>query len=449
MRSFRKRIVVLFVVGFSAVLLSAQNSSDAIRPKGNSPYSRFGLGDPVGQYYAHAAGMGGLSAAFQDPYYLNTQNPAALPFLQATAFEVGVFGRFAGLQDNNGRSDQIWSGNLNYLSLGFPLINPIRRALDKNNSPWHFGMSIALQPYHTVAYDIRAAVPQDNELNLVTTNFKGSGGNYRLQWGNGVRYKNLSAGVSLGYLFGKSSNSRRVDFDSIQPAYSTQLLDEISVKGFVWNAGVQYVHEFGKKDRNQAFTQRLTIGFYGNSATDFRTNSSRLYTRNSGFSNPDTLIYQIGASGEGTLPAQWAAGIVYERVNKFRIGAEYSRARWSQYRNEAKPEVLANTQRIAAGVEYIPEFNSYDNYFRRVRYRAGAVYAQDARVINGNQLQEVSLSTGIGLPLIMPRQQISFVNLSVEAGQFGLQNALKENFVRITLGLTLNDNTWFFKRKFN
>ncbi len=448
MSSFRRRIIALVGMCCCAGFLLAQ--SEDIRPKGNSPYSRFGLGDPVSQFYAAAGGMGGLTAGFQDPFNLNTQNPASLASLQATAFEVGVFGKYANLQGRNSTSDDAWSGNLNYIALGFPLINPVSKVLDKRTSPWNFGMSLSLQPFSTIAYDIRSDVDYGGEIQTTTNIFKGNGGTYRLQWGNGVKYKNFSAGVALGYFFGKMTDSKRIEFDSIALAYGTEFLDEISVSGFVWNAGAQYTFEFGKKDRNQVSPKRLTLGVYGNTATNFNTNTSQLYVRNIFYAPTDTLLYTIGTKDKGTLPTQLTAGFMYERLNKFRIGAEYSIAQWSEYKNGAKPnDELTDANRAAIGVEYIPEYNSYDSYFSRVRYRAGFSYANDPRTINGDQLQELSVSIGLGFPIILPRQQTSFVNLSIEGGQFGLSEVIKENFVRMTLGFTLNDNTWFFKRKFN
>ena len=59
------------------------------------------------------------------------------------------------------------------------------------------------------------------------------------------------------------------------------------------------------------------------------------------------------------------------------------------------------------------------------------------------------MTLGFGLPVVLPRQQLSFINFAVEAGQFGLADQLRENYVKIQVGFTLNDNTWFFKRKFN
>ncbi len=445
MLSYKKGFIFLLFIAIVVNNLAAQNT--VIIPTNNSPYSRFGLGDFVNQNFAASGGMAGLSAAFNDPYHLNPQNPASLSYLQATAFEVGVFGKYASLQQGEERSD-IWSGNLNYLAFGFPLLNPISRVLDKNNSPLSFGMSFSLQPYTSVGYDVRAKTQRTDELELTTNIYKGAGGTYKLTWGNGVRYKNFAAGINLGYLFGKITNSRRVEFDSLALAYNTEFLDEFSVSGFTWNIGAQYVAEFGKISKNQLARQRVTFGLYGNSATNFNTNASRFYQRNINFPSIDTLLNERDVKGKGKLPAEFTAGIMYEQPNKFKLGVEYNVASWSNYENEVKSENLLDASRFAVGLEYIPEFNSYNNYFNRVRYRAGFSYATDPRRVAGEQLKESVLTLGFGFPIVLPRQQISFVNFSLEGGQFGLSDALKEKFVRLTLGFTLNDNTWFFKRKF-
>lgn len=444
----RKRIVALLVACLSTGIMLAQSAT--IFPKGNSPYSRFGLGDPVSQYYAAAAGMAGLSAAFNDPYHLNVQNPAALASLQSTAFEVGLFGKYSKLKDDRISSNQ-WTGNLNYLALGFPLINPISRVLDQNKSPWNIGMALSLQPFSTVGYDIQAQVQQPGDLELTTNVYKGSGGTYLLNWGTGVKHKNIAAGVRVGYLFGKLTNNIHVEFDSLFPAYSTEFTNAISVSGFVWNAGIQYTIEFGKIAKNQNARQRLILGAYGSNATNFNTNFSQLFIRTgSGYSPTDTIKNIQNQKGKGTLPTEWAGGFIYEQPNKFKIGAEYSFAGWSQYKNEGKEEPIAflDANRWAFGLEWIPDFNSYNDYFSRVRYRAGFMYSTDPRSISGEQLKQYSITLGAGFPIVLPRQQASFINLSLEGGQFGLPDSVRETFIRMTLGFTLNDNTWFLKRKF-
>jgi hypothetical protein len=79
----------------------------------------------------------------------------------------------------------------------------------------------------------------------------------------------------------------------------------------------------------------------------------------------------------------------------------------------------------------------------------GAYYRQDPRSVKGGtDLNDIGFTLGLGMPVIMPRQQTSFVNLALELGKLGTDSPLEETYFRITAGFTLNDNTWFFKRRF-
>ena len=134
--------ILLFVFTIWVGLLAAQ-------PKQNSPYSRFGIGDPVPQYFPVQAAMGGMTAAFHDPYHLNFQNPASFAFLRATAFEGALYGKNSNYQSGE-VSQSNWSGNLAYLALGFTLKSPINEVLDKVQSPWQAGMGVSLMPYSLI-----------------------------------------------------------------------------------------------------------------------------------------------------------------------------------------------------------------------------------------------------------------------------------------------------------
>jgi hypothetical protein len=83
---------------------------------------------------------------------------------------------------------------------------------------------------------------------------------------------------------------------------------------------------------------------------------------------------------------------------------------------------------------------------KRVRYRIGGYYRDDPRLTD---LKDIGVSLGLGLPVILPRQQTSFVNIGFEYGKFGISDSIEETYFRTTIGFTLNDNSWFFKRKFN
>lgn len=435
---------------------TAQSSHSEIQPKRNSPYSRFGLGDPQDQFYVASAGMGGLSAAFQDPFHLNLRNPASLAFLQATSFEVGFNAKYS-LLDGGEESARSWSGNLNYLALGFPLKNPINEALDRRRSPLGWGMAFALQPYTVVGYDVFADT-EGNGTGATASSFRGAGGTYRVLWGNSIRWKSLSVGVNLSYLFGKITNSQLVQFLDLEGAYSSQFLDETSYGGLLWELGAQYLIDFKElndEGERVASGKRLIIGLFGNANNSFRTNTSAFVSRfNPTFDvRNDTIFYADEVRGDGRLPAELTGGLLYEEINRLKVGVEYSMGMWSNYRNDAQLNrrvVLDDSWGVTAGVEYIPDNASYNSYFKRVRYRFGALYQADPRVLEeGQQLRRYGLTLGMGLPIIRPREQSSHINFAVEVGRYGHPDAIDETYVKMAIGFTLNDNTWFYKRKFN
>ncbi len=452
--------VFLFLFG---VVPSLSGQTFRIDPILNSPYSRFGLGDPVNQYLAASAGMGGLTAAIQDPIGLNLRNAAALAFQQATSFEVGLFSQYDYLQDEFNSSGQ-WTGNLNYLALGFPLYNPINRAIDRIKPPFSWGMSFALQPYTNVGYDIEA-FSNEEPGGLVRSSYRGSGGTYRIMFGNGIRYNNLAIGVQVGYLFGKINNDRAITLDSISNSFDSRFLSEFSVSGFSWNVGLMYILDFKSPDQNGIISpngKRIVFGAFGQSANQFRTNSSSIFFRES--FQPfqiDTLSIQDEQRGSGQLPFEITAGISFEDINTFRFALEYYFGQWSSYFNEAKLEgidnlpdgtvgrSLSDNWRLSGGLEYIPDRNSYGSYLNKVTYRLGGFYGTDPRSLNGEQLTHYGISLGMGFPIILPRETVSYINFAVEGGRIGSRASLEQTYIRMTLGFTLNDNTWFFKRKFN
>lgn len=442
-----RRYRLLLVLMFGAVALYAQ-------PKFNSPYSRIGLGDLWNTNYAALNGMADLSTAFHDPYNININNPASLGHIYSTSFEVGVRMKYGNLESPTEQLD-VWSGNLAYLSLGFPLKNPISRVLDRDDSKLNWGMNISLVPYTTVGYTVETSEQRPENIGQIRYIFQGEGGTYKFLWGNGVKYNNFSVGANIGYLFGKIEQNQEVVFDSLFASYRDVILNDISHSGFVWNFGVQYDIVFKDKQSDGTFKpngKEITLGFRGNSNLNFNTQSTVFNSRlNTVYNTLDTILFDPLAEGSGKLPAEFAFGIIYKNKNKVKLGLDYSQALWSNYENDAKREGgLSNTFRIAAGAEFIPDIASYNRYGRRIRYRFGAFYGTDPRSDGFNeQLTNYGITIGLGLPVILPRQQQSFINVAFELGQFGSDQFLKETYAQMTVGFTLNDNRWFFKRKFN
>ena len=444
------RLLSLILLLFTSAALWAQ-------PKFNSPYSRYGIGDIVSPYFANQAGWGGQTAAFHDPYHLNLANPASFAYLRSTALETGIFAKNSQYKSATASQSE-WSGNLAYLALGFTLKSPINEVLDKVKSPWNYGMGVALTPYSRVGYNIET---RDTVVNLddIQNNFKGSGGLYRIAWTGAAKYKNTAFGLNLGWIFGKTSYENTTLFYDTSstklPTFQDNFRQDIAANGFVWDLGVQhdFVLQHSETDKNIP-TRWITLGLAGNGKHDIRALEDRFQIRsrgqliNGGYSDADTLTALTDQRRDLTLPAAFSLGFQYVKANKLKIGAQLGLENWSGYVNEARPAIFRNTLSISGGVEYIPDYISYNKFLRKIRYRAGAYFRQDPRSVGGKDLDDIGLTLGLGLPVVLPRQQTSFVNLAFEIGKIGKDSPIEETYFRFTAGFTLNDNTWFYKRRF-
>jgi hypothetical protein len=440
------RILSVVVFGLMAVVLHAQ-------PKTNSPYSRYGLGDPIAQYFSSQAGMGGQTTAFHDPHHLNMLNPASYAHLNTTVLETGINAKYS--KYSSGTATQaLWSGNLSYFALGMTLKSPINQVLDKTKSPWQFGTAFSLAPNSLIGYKTQTISTPDN-VGRIVNNFQGNGGTYRLNWGVGAKYKNTAFGMNAGWLFGRSSAENFTAFVDSVPTYITNIKQDISMRGFVWNTGV--MHDFILKtdvNNKEIKTEWLTLGVTAEGKHKIKgtqDNSiirSRTRSASGDLTGSDTISFNTNKAFKVTLPAGFSIALQYVKANKFKIGVQYSVENWSGYENEAKPERLKNTSSISAGIEYIPDANSYNNLTRRFRYRLGGYYRQDPRIVNNEKINDIGVTFGLGLPVILPRQGTSYVNAAFELGKLGAGTVVSENYFRINLGFTLNDNSWFYKRRF-
>ncbi len=438
-------VSVAILAHFLSISLSAQNVNTVdLIPTVNAPYSSIGFGEMAPLNYVSSLGMGGLSAAYNDPFNLNILNPASLAFLRSTSFEVGLKFKHSTFQEQQIKN-QNWTGNLSHLALGFPLINPINEAVDRKEPKLGLGMYFGLQPYSEVGYSIGQQI-NTGEITSASNLYKASGGTYLFSFGNAFRYKTFAVGVRIGRIFGEETNNKRIELDSFTNAFNTELTNKFQLSAWTWNLGMQYTIKL--KETNFS-TSRLILGIYGDSQSEFNIEGTQFYYGESYAGSIDTVRYVENLSKKGLLPSAWTGGITYEDIGKLRIGLEYGIGNWSQYRNDLKPDQLANSSRLAFGIEWIPNIGSFDSYWEKVRYRGGFYTQKDPRVVAGEQLREMGITIGAGFPLVLPRQQVSFVNLAIQMGTIGDPNILRERFIKLNLGFTLNDNTWFYKRKFN
>ncbi len=451
------------------ILLLVLPALAAAQPQENNPYSRFGLGNPASTTFAQQTGMGGLTAAFADPHHLNPENPAALASLRTTAFETGAFAQLSRLRTDTDNLDD-WRGNLTHLALGFPLKSPINEVLDKVKSPWSYGMGFFLSPYTTLGYTTEQTGSEPN-IGDYTTAFSGTGGLYKFRWGSAFKYKNFSAGANLGYLFGKLNNETWTQLTSLPadsfpghlPGYLIDRNNAINLHGFTYNLGAQWNRILKKNAETGVPIETLTIGAFGNTAYKVGASGEEL-VRRARLRSADGILY--GDSGTSTgvdtlattsfdgkkvkLPAEFSVGVMWTKVNKLRVGAQLGFAGWSKYKNGAldSDDKFDDSFSASAGLEWIPSSKNYGSYGRKMRYRVGGFYRKDPRVVAGDQIDNLGLTLGLGMPVFLPRQGTSFVNWSLEIGKLGRTTPITDSYFRLALGFTLNDNSWFYKRRF-
>jgi hypothetical protein len=445
-------VLFFFLLTFSPAInrLFAQAQIDVARD--NSPLSRLGVGDIYNPYLAAAGAMGGTATTFHDGFQLSILNPASSAFLRATAYEVGIYGNRAKLKSSTGEATSN-SGSISHFSLGFPLKNQINEVLDRRKkSDWDFGMHLALTPYSVVGYNIRGKLLLDG-VGGVNYIYQGTGGLYKIQWGNSVKYKGFAAGLMVGHIFGKTAYDRAITFDSLSASYVTQYKDNTRYNGFIWNVGVMYDHAFmkkGDKGKMEPNGKHLTFGAYVTPATSFRTSNYQSVTkRNTSYdaNKTDTISSPAEKLGIGKMPLEFSVGIAYEKEAKLKLAANYTVTSWSNYTNEQKSESLLNSYRFAVGGEYIPDAASYNSYGKKLRYRFGGFLGTDPRSVKNQQFKTQGVTLGLGLPIILPRQTLSFVNLGVEFGKLS-NDFFSSNYTKLNLAFTLDDNSWFYKQRF-
>jgi len=440
----KKAIFLSIIFIFGALMAIAQ-------PKDNSPYSRYGLGDPVDNNFVYFRTTG-LSGAFYNPYQINVVNPASNGYLRATVFDVGIYSKYANLKTNS-NSSGIYSGNLEYISLGIPLINPINDLLEKKVRKYDIGLTFTLMPNSNVGYNI-SSDEEKKGIGTIRREYKGSGGTYKFMTGLGGRYNNFSFGFNVGYFFGKINYDRDIFFPELNNPYSNNYHTDFSVNGFLYNIGTIYNFVLNKKElkeKENAGIRKLIFGVYGNTKMGFNTNgtvfnTTTIYDINSPSTTLDT-VYQDDIDGNGTLPVNFGGSIVYNNKNKYIFGVDFSKSFWSQYTNDIKNDDLKDSYKISFGGQYTPDENSYTSYFKRVNYGIGIYYQTDPRSEGENQFEEKGIHLGMGLPFIFKRK-ISRINLDLNFGNRGSNLSISENFVKFSLSVTFNDTEWFVKRKY-
>ena len=433
MRLVRPTANSLFFIFLSAFLLLGAVKGTA---QENSPYSRYGLGDPIPQQNILNRALGGVSTAYADYSSVNFTNPASYAELKITSFDIGL--------DYNSRTlralnppRRFQSSYLipSYFQLGLPL------SKTKN-----WGMNLGLRPISRINYDILVSKRLPG-IDSVRYSYQGNGGTYQAFTGLGYGNKHFNIGFNVGYMFGNKEYASRVNFINDSIAYkASNSSDSTRFGGIFFNAGIQY-----KIKINEKVTLRL--GAHGNLQTTMK--ATRNITRQTIEFSPNTGVVPVdsiftGQNESGTIihPSSWGAGFVLHHETSWLFGGEINFGNWSDYRYYGAPDNLVDSWTARLGAQILPNYKS-DNYFSRVAYRVGASFGPDNVKLN-RTIPQYSFTFGAGFPVRrnVYTNQYTTINTAFEIGFRGNRdNDIRESLFRVSLGLNLSD-IWFNKPKY-
>jgi hypothetical protein len=423
----------------------------------NSPYTRYGIGELYEASSISNRLMGYTSISNFDRYHINITNPAHLASLGATGFEIGTSAKKSNLTEGN-TSSSFWSGNIDYFSLGFPLKNPINQVYETKKKPYSLGMAITLNRISRVSYKI-ASTDSTAEIGEFERSYEGNGGTYQFQWSNAIKYKDLSFGISLGYLFGNINKKKSVNFVDIPYSLNDDISRSIGISGFTATFGANYDFYFNKKEakENPAIPLKiLRVAAIFTPARKFSTNTDELgintqIVGTGATTTRDTIFNNENVSGKGSLANEIGLGLTFINGEKSSLSVDIKSAAWSSYFNEATSETKGsfnNTLSTSIGGYFRPNYKSYTSFWKRAYYKYGAYYRSEPTVVIGKQVNGYGLTAGIGLPFSYQRK-VAHSDIGIEFGNRGGNTIIKEKFFKINFGFTFNDDEWFIKRKYN
>lgn len=398
-----------------------------------SPYSYFGIGDNRSLGTVENQMMGGVSM-FADSIHINLTNPAAYSSILVTTYSGAISRRVLQLKTAN-EQETTSVTNLDYLAIAFPII--------ENKAGFGFGVL----PTSSVGYNLRSE-SLNTLRDTITNSFTGEGGINKVYTSFGYRVlENLSVGATINYSFGSIENRRIQTVENVQ--FGT-LDDRLSnIFGFNFDFSANYTPKINEKYRMYS---SVLVNTQNNLVSE-NSQSLGSFSSATGVSIEaiDVDLDRLGLKNtEIKIPTITTLGLGLGEDKKWFLGAEYS----FQKRSETQNDFLQldnleyiDANAIALGGFYIPEYNSFDSYFKRVVYRAGFRVEKTGMMVNDKEINNFGITFGLGLPL---RGSFSNLNLGFELGRRGTTDAalVEESYLKVNLGLSLNDK-WFKKTQIN
>jgi len=408
--------------------------SESFSQSSVSTYSALGLGNFNNGGLTQNRGMGGTGISFGTGWGLNYMNPALTT--RNTIFNFQAAFNYARINAQNvNESEMLDGGGLSYIGVSLPVKSGKQT------------LGLGLNQLTSVNYNIlvRGQVTNSNLGSL--NRIDGDGGISEAYLSTGFLVaKNLSLGVQGSYLFGSTIRTNQLSLlgeNGLPIGISSEFYQRFTVSDVAVKFGGHYFFKIGNKSN-------LHMGAIYQA---FGNINGREFAKVADFgqaSRPDTdgEILSDNIRGSVYVPQNIGFGITYERINRMIVGLEGQFQEFSRYRDFNGNETdLSDSYRIALGSQITPDFGSMDNFLKRITYRFGVEYKQTPYVVAQTNITDIGINFGGTIPM----NSLSMMNFSIRLGQRGTTSngLIRENYAGFSLGFSLNDNTWFYKRVYD
>ncbi len=434
-------LLLLIASGFSVFAQTTPSGSNPLNGRDNNPYSKYGIGELVNGNSTVLRGMGNITSAYANAYKINTDNPASYSFLERTTFEVGAVASSRTVHGTLNGVDQSYksgTATVAYLNMAVPI--------NKRG-----GLSFGFRPYSHVYYALQDTIftgsTPSSPIGRAVRSYRGEGGLNQAFMGGSFRYKGLSAGINVGYLFGTIQNASYLfpdDTFTVNKAFNSAFTNYTRIGGVHWKGGLQYEM---KLDSTHYLRLGGTLAMGQKLKQHFSEYHIITYNLTDTFFR-DTSVNITEQEGKLTMPVSYSIGVMLGRKDKWAFGIDYAATQWSGFNSELNPSmnagIASSSYKVSIGGEYTPDAENLRRYLSRGTYRIGAYYGTDYLKLQNLTLPYYGITVGASLPF---RRSLSQIHMAIDGGVLGTtaSGLNKQNYLRVTFGISLND-LWFVKR---
>ncbi len=399
----------------------------------SSTYSSLGVGEFNNSGLTQNQAMGGLGISFGNSFSVNQVNPAISVKNTAFSFQAAFnYNRLTAA--TSAGSEDLDGGGLSYVSMSFPLV------------PRKWTMGLGLNQLTGVNYNLTVNTPVNNSDLVSQNTIEGRGGMSEVYLQSGFQIKNnLSFGIQGAYTFGSTIRTNQLDLlnESLAPVgisseyYERLTFSDVTVKG-----GIYYAQPLG----NQNY---LNLGAIYHMFGDINGKEFAKMAESGQASIPNSPgdVLSDNIHGNIFIPNKIGYGVTYEKINKFAIGLEFQYQDFTQYRGfNATEGKLGESFKLGLGGQYTPDAFSMESMLNRSTFRAGLEYERLPYILNETQINDIGINFGTSIPI----HTLSLLNLAMKVGTRGtVDNGLiRENYIKVSFGISINDNSWFYKKVF-